>query len=87
MGKKEKYYPSSYIDDIKGIEIKPEMMDKDMEIKAIIRIKSANTRVKKDKDPTTDVNFEIRSIDFSPGGKKKETSTDLQDAIEEGLKK
>jgi len=92
--KKEKYYPSSYIDDIENLDVDSLEMDKDIEIKAMIRIKSATKHIRKDNkenkdvEEGTDLNFEIRSIDFAPGFKpKKKENMDLQDAIEEGLKK
>ena len=95
--KPEKYYPSSYMDDVGNIDIDKLPIDKDIEIRAVIRIKSATKRIRKDKEEqggktSVDINYETRSIDFSPGSKKKEEKTEtgtnaLQEAMEEGLGK
>lgn len=95
--KKEKYYPSSYMDDVGNIDIEKLPIDEDIEIKAVIRIKSATKRIRKDGDDpgsktNVDLNYEMRSIDFDPNSKKKaekvETGAEaLQEAIEDGLKK
>ena len=86
--KPEKYYPSSYMDDIGDISIDDLTIDKDIKIEAVIRIKSATKNKKKDEKgtkETVDLNYEMRSIDFAPDSKKEKL--DLQDAIEEGLAK
>ena len=88
--KKEKHYPFSYIDGIKDLDIDSLEMEKDMIVEVKIRITSAKKRVaSKDgkKTSTVDLNYDIKSIDFSPGKKKKSAKDgdSIQDAIMEAL--
>lgn len=72
--KQEKYYPSSYMDDIGDIPVDDLPIDKDINVHMVIRIKSAERKQRKDKKGTrtsVDLNYETRSIDFNPSDKKK----------------
>ena len=74
-------YPSLYIHDLEGdVKIDKDMMNKDVEIKAVVRITNVNTRVDKDKT-TTSLDIEFRKMEVGEGS----DGEDLQDALEEGL--
>lgn len=78
--KEKKYYPTLYID-TKSIEIPKSSFDKDIEIKAIIRVKSQTIR--KDDNGTTSgsIDLEVRKIDF--GVEEKSIRESMMDTLED----
>ena len=89
--KPKKYYPTSYMDDVGNIKIDDLPIEKDITVEMVIRITSAKKRETKDKNGskiTVDINYEMRSIDFKPGDKKKNKAADgdsIHEAIMEAL--
>ena len=80
--KDKKYYPSLYIDG-KEMNISKEMFGKDVEIKAIVRVKGESKRTDEKGKITGSVDLEFRKIDFGNQIKEKSISEAIIDAMDD----
>jgi len=77
------FYPSVYISDLKGdVPVDADMMNKDLNVKAVVRITGLNKNTNEDGERTS-IDLEVRKIEFEGDSE----TNDLQDAIAEGLDK
>jgi hypothetical protein len=80
--KDKKYYPGLYIDG-KDFDVPKEKFGKDIEIKAIVRVKAVTQRKNEKGELTGSVELEFRKIDFGDHSKDKSIGEAIMDAMDE----
>ena len=84
--KDKKYYPGLYIDG-KEIDIPAELFGKDIEIKAVVRVKGQSQRTDEKGKISGSVDLEVRKIDFGNHSKEKSIGEAVLAALKEDEKK